>query len=88
MDSGTYNGDITISSDAVASGVNVSDDFALYILAKDSYTMSNGKMTIGNGSSGTAVVNGNLSVSKINVILAGIYFSLNDTMWPPPEHSR
>jgi len=80
VDSGTYNGDITISSDAVASGVNVSDDFALYILAKDSYTMSNGKMTIGNGSSGTAVVNGNLSVSKINVILAGIYFSLNDTM--------
>ncbi|MEN6634940.1 MAG: hypothetical protein ABFC56_03770, partial [Clostridiaceae bacterium] len=73
---GTYNGDINITA-----GASVAEDFVLYILADDSFeTPAEGalidKTTIGTQGSGAADVTGNVNIDGVNVVLAGLYLSL------------
>ncbi|MEN6340037.1 MAG: hypothetical protein ABFD03_07915, partial [Clostridiaceae bacterium] len=76
VSAGTYDGDISITA-----GSSVPENFILYILAEDSYeTPAEGalieKTSIGTQSAGTVDVNGNISVDGVNVVLAGLYLSL------------
>jgi len=71
---GTYDGDINIAG-------SVGDNFILYILAEDSYeTPAEGELidkdTISAESAGTANVNGDICIDGVNVVLAGLYLSL------------
>ena len=72
---GEYNGDIQIT------GGNDLSDLTLYILADDSYTEPSteggviDKSTVSSGAQGNAIVTGNILISHINVIMAGLYLS-------------
>ncbi|MGF7003762.1 hypothetical protein M2149_002167 [Lachnospiraceae bacterium PFB1-21] len=76
VDNGVYNGDIKINTVKP-----VDKDFILYILTKDSYTLdTEGKLVVTAEGSGNATVNGNLTIEGIDVVLAGIYLTLNNTL--------
>ncbi|MDO4545426.1 MAG: hypothetical protein Q4C25_04650, partial [Bacillota bacterium] len=82
VDEGTYNGDISISLDAVPEGMSPEElsNLILYILTKDSFAATNGiidKTSINSTASGGAVFNGNIMIDGINVVMAGIYCSQN-----------
>ena len=76
VSAGTYDGDINIVASSVREGVR------LYILASDSYTQAADgqlidKSSINTNSSGGAKVNGNITIEGIDVVLAGLYLSLD-----------
>ncbi|MDP3446823.1 MAG: hypothetical protein Q8S22_02065, partial [Eubacteriales bacterium] len=76
VSAGTYNGNITISANS-----NVAENFILYILAEDSYEAPVAgelidQTTIGTQSVGAAFVNGDVCIDGINVVMAGLYLSL------------
>ncbi|MCI6866405.1 MAG: hypothetical protein MR871_00355, partial [Lachnospiraceae bacterium] len=81
VDEGTYDGDISISWDRGGEG-NVPTVFkTLYILAKGSFEEPDSdaidKTMISSSANGKAAVNGNILIDGINVVLAGLYYSLN-----------
>ena len=90
VEAGVYNGDITISLPTTASADGGEDeenaesaspwtDFVLNIVSSDAYTAKteSESETYSAGSSGGDVkVNGNIIVDGINVLLAGIYLSM------------
>ena len=83
IEEGTYDGDITIHS----SDTNVSDPskFTLYVLAKDSYSEPESGSTIDKSlinadASGNTKFNGSISIDGINVVMAGLYFSMQQSV--------
>ena len=79
VEDGTYDGDITIKK---GDGQTLKDDLTLYILASGSYTAAEEgktitKETITAGAAGGAKVGGNINIDGINVVLAGLYYSLD-----------
>ncbi|MCR4866355.1 MAG: hypothetical protein K5921_05490, partial [Lachnospiraceae bacterium] len=88
---GEYDGDVNITSDMLD---RVSDEnkptflsnFTLYILNEGSYEPAASedsfidKDTINSGSTKKAKLNGNINIDGINVVLAGIYMSLENTI--------
>ena len=82
VDDGEYDGDINISwgSDKTPGLFKT-----LYILAKNSFKEPSvgdviDKSTINSGAGGGAKVNGNIIIDGINVVLSGLYYSLNTTI--------
>ena len=82
VDDGEYDGDINISwgSDKTPGLFKT-----LYILAKNSFKEPSvgdviEKSTINSGAGGGAKVNGNIIIDGINVVLSGLYYSLNTTI--------
>ena len=79
VEDGTYDGDISIKK---GDGQTLSDDLKLYILASGSYTAADEGKTIDKtkitaDAAGGAKVGGNITIDGINVILAGLYYSLD-----------
>ena len=79
VEDGTYDGDITIKK---GDGQTLKDDLTLYILASGSYAAAEEgktitKETITAGAAGGAKVGGNINIDGINVVLAGLYYSLD-----------
>lgn len=82
VDDGEYDGDINISwgSDKTPGLFKT-----LYILAKNSFKEPSvgdviDKSTINSGAGGGVKVNGNIIIDGINVVLSGLYYSLNTTI--------
>ena len=76
---GTYNGDIDIKARPTD---NVSSDMVLYILGAGSYTEPDkdkiiDKTSLNEGADPSVVVRGNINIDGINVIMAGIYLSMD-----------
>ena len=86
VDEGEYNGDIKIAKPEASTegessqAVSLNSDLKVYILGKGSYTepesgmIDKTKITAGAGAN--ARVNGNILIDGINVVLAGLYYSL------------
>ena len=82
VDEGTYDGDIKISWDRVNGKNENSLLTTLYILAKGSFEKPESdviidKTKISSSAAGKSAVNGNILIDGINVVLAGLYYSLN-----------
>ncbi|NCC43147.1 MAG: hypothetical protein EOM18_06075, partial [Clostridia bacterium] len=81
---GIYNGDIQITKDKLGMGVD-GKNITMYLLAEGSYQPAAkggviDKNSITAGAGGQANVNGNIIIDGINVVLAGLYYSLNNTI--------
>ena len=90
VEDGTYDGDITIKK---GDGQTLKDDLTLYILASGSYTAAEEgktitKETITAGAAGGAKVGGNINIDGINVVLAGLYYSLDSKINVKISHSQ
>lgn len=85
IDDGQYDGDIEINTGLVDEHVTLKDGFTLYLLGKDSYVAPSAggiidKSTITSAAGNGVRVGGNINIEGIDVVLAGIYLTLDNTI--------
>ena len=83
IDEGNYEGDINIQAPTTEGSGSITSSQTLYLLAPGSYEEKDGKVnteSIGATADGNTTMNGNVNIDGINVILAGVYFSLGNSI--------
>ena len=81
LDEGTYAGDLNISDKLLGDGVDLRDDFVLNIVSKStSRSTNNGKVSALPDGTAAVSIAGNIIISKINVMLAGLTLGEGNTI--------